>query len=489
MLDRTPRHPLLLLSSCVALAAAACTAPTTGPGGSGGGGDDPPPPPDPEPPVLVSVTAKQAGQFGDHVRFDVVGRDPEANAGALRITHLDVAGDPIYQFDADGDGEDESATDVYAMQLPILSATDASGVLYIPDLQRVSFEAVRFRVSLVDHQGLVSNELTADLRMQDVLTLDDACDPTYVDSRCEDGLSCRGESPAVCVEGEAPVVTLAAYLNDELGPRVLVAGDDPDDDVDVVRVDFMNDEGLAVSVDLDNDGAPDASHFVFDDLRVSRGGSFFYRFDPSEYFTSLVSRMAFRVTDRGGRTSERLETNLAPAAIRNIGAECDPRGFDLCRNAVCTPGIVGEWNRCQSLSVARQAACTDAPEVRPTGGVVSVRGKVRLPSRWSAPEGCVPDGTVLRPDAVVKVVLERDVARLRISTGDAYTSFDTVLYLLDDCTAEPVAAWCRDDDRDAPRPWLARLTVENLRAGTYYVVVDAFQPIESGDFQLDMVAE
>lgn len=473
----------------LALVAAACTAPTSdGPGG-GSGDDDDDTVPDPLPPTLVSATAKQAGQFGDHVRFDVVGRDPEANAPYLRVALLDVDGAPVLRYDSDGDAQADSNETTLPMQVPVLGATDTAGILYIPDLQRFTFEAVRFELALVDHQGLASDPLEVDLDVQDVLAQDAPCDPTYVDDRCQDGLSCRGEPAPACTPGDAPAIGRAAYLNDALGPRVLVEGVDPDDDVDALRVDFLNDEGLGVAVDLDNDGTPDASHFVFDELRITREGSFFYRFDPSENFTTLVSRLAFQTTDRGGRTSERVERDLGPAPVKNIGADCDPRGFDVCRNAVCNPGVVGVRNTCQSTSVAQRSACSDAPEVVPTVGPVSIRGTVSQPSRWDAPEGCLTGDPTMRADAVVKVVLERDVARLRISTGDPYSSFDSVLYLLTGCSDDPVGAWCRDDDYDAPRSWLARLTVENLPAGTYYLVVDSFQPIESGDFQLDMIAE
>ena len=43
-------------------------------------------PPPPMPPVLVSAMARQVGRFGDDLRIDLVGRDPDGDATTLDVT-------------------------------------------------------------------------------------------------------------------------------------------------------------------------------------------------------------------------------------------------------------------------------------------------------------------------------------------------------------------------------------------------------------------
>ena len=53
--------------------------------------------------------------------------------------------------------------------------------------------------------------------------LGDACDQTYADNRCAEGLGCAGE-PAVCVDGSDPALGDFGYFTTTDGYRIRMRG-------------------------------------------------------------------------------------------------------------------------------------------------------------------------------------------------------------------------------------------------------------------------
>lgn len=442
-------------------------------------------------PILASAQARQVGRFGDDLRIDVTGTDRDGDAIAVRLSFLAADDEPLALLDTDGDGE----LDPRAAEVPLHEALpnteDASSFALlsgawgrVPSLRRV-------RVALLDAAGATSAALDVEVQVQEVLDLNALCDATFVANRCKLGLGCKGPAPQACLEGEQPEITQAGYFVDELGSRILVEGTDPDQDVVGYSIDFLDAADEPVALDLDGDDLPESTSFRSEVEVGTQEGKFFFRFDPSEYFVEQVAKVRVRVHDIADLESAPLVLSRAAAPSRGNGASCDPRTFNRCAgNSVCTTLNGGRSYVCSALSASRQRACNGAPALAPGNGVTSVRGHIAEPSLWDTPGGCSSNDPTLRPDALVKLELDKPASKVVLSTDNAYTSFDSALYLLSACDAVPVVAWCSDDQLSGARAHLAVLELHDLAAGTYYVVVDSYPASEGGTtFQLDVTIE
>ncbi len=437
------------------------------------------------PPVLVSAIARQVGRFGDDLRISVVGSDADGDATTLDVTFLDDASAEVLLFDTDSDGMLDSGNTVVPLDTPISGTTEGSGSRSFPRLREQHPEIAAVRVVLVDARDARSAAIDAMVVEQPVLAVDAICDPDFADNRCADGLGCRAGTPAVCVLGSAPAIVRAAYLTTLGGANILVEGTDVDDDVSQIDIAFLDGTGMPVALDLDGDGAPEATSFGADARGSSSGGTFFFRFASTAFFAENVPRVSLVARDRGDRISAAVEADLADPPTRAVGQPCDPRGFDTCGMGVCSPGMVGATNRCIGVAAARSAACTSALVLETSAGVGSIRGELTSPSLWDAPEGCSSGDPRDRPEGLVRLQLDAPAARVSLSTYNAYTNFDSTLYVISGCAGAPIVAWCADDQFGEPRPELARLELVDVPAGLYFVVVDSFASVP-GRFQLDV---
>lgn len=458
---------------------------------NGGAGDGGAPDVVPTPPVLESAVARQVGRFGKDVRVDVTGSDEAGDATSLRVTLLDGTGAALTAFDSDGDGTLDTNETVLPLELVTTGETAVSSFVTLPFFHELYPQLEQLGVSLVDAAGAESEAMMISLTDQPVLSLDQLCDGAFVENRCADGLGCKGDEPKVCTEGTAPALKQVAYLEDELGRRVLVDGSDDDQDVVSYTLEFLDGTDQPVMMDLDGDGKDDASSFTGDVDVVGTEAQFFIQFQPSEAFVALVSKVAVTVKDLGQRESTREVAVKKAAVARSPGASCDPRGFDRCTtNNVCSPGVVGEQNRCTAVGAARTKACASALVLKPGAGIDSVQGEIASLSVWDSPSGCSTNDPKLRPEAVVKLVLDAPAEKVTLSTDNSYTNFDTTLYALSECNAMPVVAWCADDQVEGARPQLAVLELNDLDAGEYFVVVDSFPSSSTGTrFQLDVTIQ
>lgn len=440
----------------------------------------------PTPPVLVSGEVRAVGRFGEDVRFIVRTSDVDGDAATLRTAFLDASGEPVLLYDYDADGELESNVLESPFLIPIVGPAEADGLVILRGFLADHADVARVELTVLDSTGLASSSTTVDVTPQTVAALGEPCDPTFVEIRCEDGLGCPSAVPAVCVEGQTPTLTRTAFYGDLGTAAVLVEGADADDDVASITIQFRDATGASVTLDLDGDGTAESSEFEADARGASSGGTFFYRFDVSDAFVEDVAQVAVFARDRGDHTSEMSTTSVVDAPTRRSGQSCDPLGFDRCTSSVCTPGTVGVDNTCTAYGTARTMECSAATSVDLFAST-SVTGVASGPSLWDAPAGCSANDPTGRPEGVVHLHLGDTAPHLRLSTDNAYTTFDTTVYVISACDATPALVWCLDDTAGIERSWLSRLELTDVPAGDYYVIVDSFSAA-GGRFQLDITS-
>lgn len=276
---------------------------------------------------------------------------------------------------------------------------------------------------------------------------------------------------------DKPTLTKVGYFNDDpLGPRVLILGRDPNGDIASYTIKFFHD-ATPVGFDIDNTAdTPDVTEFGNTITPVPNEAGFFITVAQTEEFVALVNNVKIIVTDAGGRKSDELSATLGAAPT--VTSSCSPYGFDRCSGTnVC--GKTGTVFSCRSAVSARTSACSGTVLTLAPPAVTSVSGRVEPPSLWDAPMGCSPSN-VLKPDRVVKLKLAAAAAKVVLTTNNPNTNFDTVLYKLETCQAQPASCVdadcpCADDIVMDPAPRInkSRLELTNLAKGDHYFVVDS----------------
>jgi len=278
-----------------------------------------------------------------------------------------------------------------------------------------------------------------------------------------------------------------AYLKGEGGTRILVQGTEPEDDLLSVLIEFLDNAGQPLLVDLDNDEVPESQEFEVNAAGQAVDGAFVVRVTPVEGFELLVPQVAVTPADAAGHTGQRKTSKLANTPVRAVGQACDVYGFDVCNTtAVCAPGVPGATNTCKAKSQLAPAECNAAPELDPAAGVDTVTGIADGPSLWDAPAGCSSGDTKNRPEAVVKLHLASPAASLTVSTDEPGTNFDTVLYVLPACAADAAPIGCADDSPEASAAGV--LELELVPAGDYFVVIDSWGP-DGGTYTLRVAVD
>jgi hypothetical protein len=454
--------PLALLTSL-----ACASDPGAGDGGPAGPGALPG---DPRP-VLDSVSAQVSGRQGRDLLVSLRGRDRDGDVLYAHLSFLSASGAPVAAADLDRDGvlDTEGLT---TFDAPVHGQTDLTATVTLENAIFMAPEVATVIVALEDATGQRSSELTAAVLPQPTIPFGGSCDATGALNRCQSPFSCRG-APATCQEAVAPTLTKVAYQRHEAGPRILVAGEDPDDDVQRLVLEFLSAQGAPITVDLDNDGSPEASSLDIAIPTASAGGAFFAAVFPAPGFEEQVPRVAVTVLDVGNRESNRLAASLSNIPQKGAGQACDPRGFDRCREGFsCLLNAAGTATTCQAVGAAITAACDAAPVLDPVAGPTSTFVTAAGEGLWDPPEGCAAQDPTGRPDAVVKLRLATSVPALTVTTRRPGTTFDTIVYVLPACTSTPLAPLgCNDDDRPATS---STLRLENLAAGEYAIVIDAW---------------
>ncbi|MFO0746322.1 MAG: hypothetical protein U1F43_11695 [Myxococcota bacterium] len=438
-------------------------------------------------PVATSVTAHVAGARGHDLDLVIVGTDADKDIADARVRVYDAGGQDVMAFRTTLEATADSNESLVSFSEPVAGKASVIAHIRIRDLMLEHPEIASVDVALHDAAGHFSDDASGDVVAQVVKQLGDACDKTAVADRCADGLGCRG-TPSQCQDGLASEITKLAYLKGEGGTRIVVQGTDPEDDLLSLKIEFLDNAGKPLLVDLDNDETPESQEFEVNAAGQARDGAFVVRVVPAAGFELMVPQVAVTATDAAGHEGARKTAKLAPTPVRGAGAACDVNGFDVCNaTSVCSPGVPNVANTCKAKAQLATAECASAPSVDVAAGTHVVSGIVAGPSVWDAPASCSSGDPTGRPETAVVLHLENDVAHLTLSTEVDGTNFDTVLYVVPGCTIDSTQALgCADDAPSGAAA--ASLELELVPAGDYLVIVDSWGP-DGGSYALSVTAE
>lgn len=414
---------------------------------------------------LTKVEAQVVGRRGDAVRFTVTGSQPDAGVHSIAVTFEDADGMPVKVFDAAWDGGASSADGRIPLDSPAkgsdFTATATSAP--IEDIAKLA----KAKVSLIDGRDQPSEAIDVKVVAQKKVALGAACDATNVVDRCDVGQSCSGK-PSVCTDGVAPTIVEVKYLP---GPTILTRGTDPDDDLSIVHVDFLDANDKPVVID------PDSMITSFDYPAQNRSlsGIFFEQESPAAPVEKAVSRVRVTAVDALGHQSAPTTANLTSAIRAGDGITCDPRGFIACiQGDVCGPGTSDISGKCVKLKTARTTECGADAKLDPDKGITTVAGRIAGTSLWDPPAECTNPENVNFPEASVSLHLGSAVSQLTVSTQRPETSIDTVVYLMPACASDTsTALGCNDDGMNGG--YASSFTLNDVPAGDYTIVVEAGQ--------------
>jgi hypothetical protein len=428
-----------------------------------------------------AVTMENSGRQGDDVVFGIQGSDPTGKTTEAQVKLVDSTGMPVIAFDTNWDGVPDSAEQRVHFDTSTLGQTSFQTTITLSHALGSAPRIGGAAVALSDNHGTLSTAANVTLAQQPVSQLGASCDPASVANRCAAGLSCSGATPT-CVAGTAPTLTRVGYYSGD-NPAELILGSDPDEDIASLEVDFLDANNKAVSVDLSGDGTPASSILL--DAHDIPGQTFFYENDPVLSFTTEVPKISVKPTDAEGRAGAPVVASLSVQPVIMIGLSCDPYGFTTCaKGSACSPSIPGAVNECTAISPL-QAAKVSGAQLATSDGILAAWGPATGVSLWDPPVGCAAPTAVGRPEGLVTVQLGSPANALTISTAMPETDFDTVLYVLPSGTTDPTnALGCNDDTQG----FTSTVTLTNVSAGTYVVIVDSAGP-GGGHFGLSVTAQ
>jgi hypothetical protein len=435
-------------------------------------------------PTLNEVKAHMSGARGLDLQLTVLGEDTDKDIERLEVRLFDAGGEPVVAFRSGLSDVPDSNETTIGFDVPGDVAQKAS-ILATATLRGIfaDFAPAAVEVVLVDATGQKSDALKVDVGVQEVKNLGDACDSLFVTSRCAPGLGCRDGQ---CQEGLPPEITKVAYLNGAGGTRIVVEGTEPEDDIETLKIEFLDNQGNPVEIDLDNDDTPESQSFEVAAENTSRDGVFRILVTPTAEFAAMVQNIGVTATDAAGHEGARKTAKLTASPVRSAGQGCSLYGFDACNTkSVCVPVPSGESGICKDVIAQRKAECAAAQPLPVDGSTVV--GFASGPSLFDAPALCSASDPVGRPEGVYRLVLEAPVSKLTISTDHPETNFDTVVYVVPAC-GETDAAPLGCADETGLQSAAGTLELSLVPAGEYLVIVDSWGP-DGGQFGVSAASE
>lgn len=433
-----------------------------------------------------AVTLQNSGRHGTSLYFTVQGNDPNAQTTEVEVQLQDASGSPVVAFDTDWDGVADSAKTRLHFDASTLGQNNFSQTITLPGLYANASKVAQAVVSLVDQSGNVGTATTVTLEQQPVVNSGASCDVHEIANRCADGLVCLGTGDAganaTCQTAAPPSLTQVAYYGGT-NPAQIFLGNDPAEDLDTIVVAFEDSSGNSISIDLSGDGTI-ASSVSLNALGAT-GQTFYFEDNPVTSFTTMVPKISVTPIDSQGHSGPAVVAALSNQPVRSNGQMCDAYGVTACSNkSACSPGIVGAANTCAAVTSLQTTKCSMAPAAVTTGQLAGW-GLVQGTSLWDPPAGCALASAVGHPETVLSLKLTKNVNTLTLSTAMPETDFDTILYVLPTCaTSSATALGCNDDTQG----YSSTLTLTNVAAGTYYVVVDSANS-QAGHFGLSVTAQ
>jgi hypothetical protein len=421
--------------------------------------------------TLNGATAHVDGRLGNRVRLTITGQQTLGTFASVAVTAFDSSGNSINWFDTNLDSTLDSSTGFLVPQV-IPNETTFSFDLLVP-ISKALLDWTQAKISLYDRADAVSNELSIPVDKQPQRSSGQACDPASKTDRCQDGLECSAAS-STCVSHAGPSLTQVAYVSTTNGPMLLAAGADNADDVIEMKLGFQDAKGAPVLVNIDNNDQNQLASSITESTGYSiTDGTFLFHVDPATAFSQVVNKVTFVAVDANSNSSTMLTGTLVPAPSRGSGATCDYRGFNYCSgNSACVPGTAGASNTCQPMGSAQNAVCKLVPVLDPTSSNVIVTGYNLGSSLWEPPTDCVSNIAFHHPESVIKLHLPSQVPSLTLTTNRRETQVDTVVYVASACSPTATQILGCNDDIGAGNV-TSELTLTNLAAGDYFVVVDS----------------
>jgi hypothetical protein len=438
----------------------------TDPGGSGGG-------PVAKNLTLSAVSFKNVGRYGEALRVAVKGADTTKQTSAVFVRFVDDAGAPVVSLDTDWDGVPDSAERRFHFDESTIGQASFTGSVIIPNVFSPSSKIAKVVVAIEDEAGGRSATKTQDIALQATRGPNEACDPTKLADRCADGQGCVG-TPPTCQPGGPPELVRVGYFGGN-APRMIFQGTEPDEDIDEISVEFLDAAGDGKTVNLGSEENPDMSSGITIDAKSGAdGASFSVSSEPIKGFETLSPKIAATVSDSHGHHSARVVAAATSLPVRSVGQACDYTGFDTCTSGnVCAPGLASTPNKCSGATSLRTKKCSDGAALDPAKGNTKSFGTTNGASLWDAPAGCVPNDATGRPESAVRLHLAAAAATLIVSTALPETDFDTAVYVVKGCAASSSGALgCNDDVRG----YSSTLTLNNVPAGDYTIIIEAVQP-------------
>jgi hypothetical protein len=425
-----------------------------------------------------AVTLQNSGRHGDDLLFTVQGSDPAGQTTEAHISLRDGSNAPVVAFDTNWDGVPDSAEKRLHFDRSTLGQKTFKEAITLQHLYAQFPTVASAVVSLSDANGKLSPSLTAALAPQSVHKLGESCDANELLDRCASGLSCSGTQPT-CHPAAPPALTRIAYYGGD-SPSELILGTDPGEDLATLRVDFLDSNNKPVVVNLSGDATPASSAIL--DARNAAGQTFFFQNDPVAAFAAMVAKISVTPADSLGHAGMPVMASLTTQPVLASGLQCDAYGFTKCAvDTACFPGLAGITNKCTSVSSLQASKCNAAPEAA-ADLPLAAWGLVDGVSLWDPPVGCASPTAVGHAESVVMLKLAHDVGSLTISTAMPETDLDTVLYVLPACaSSSSQALGCNDDTQG----FSSAVTLANVPAGTYAIVVDSATP-QTGHFGLSV---
>jgi hypothetical protein len=424
---------------------------------------------------LTKASARIGGRRGDQLIIDVDGKAPVGTFASIEIALADSAGDPLVFFDNNWDGVFESTVGrVVPTKAPSTATFSIEAVVNgVKALKGLS----QLQLALFDRANARTAPVAVTIQQQPIIDLGGACDTTFVTNRCLEGLSCSG-SPARCVDGTAPTISHAFYLRGTPGPSMRLDGLDPDEDVMSIRVDFLTTSDSPVLLDLDGDEVPESDHLEVTFGITNQNGGYLAIIESGMGFDTLVPRVGLTAIDTKAHESTTQRVSISTQTTRISGQTCDLAGFVGCvSGTVCLPSANGTGAYCTTYSQAQTGRCSAAPVWDLAKDPAKITGFISGYSAWEPPAGCMSSTASNRPEAVLKLRLATATPKLVLTTAEPETQMDTGLIVLPSCTASMDTALACNDDSVG---YASRLTLTNLAAGDYYVIVESTQPNGGG---------
>jgi hypothetical protein len=450
---------------------------TTGPGdaaatGDGGGIVDILPPATAAV-VMSTFTVNQAGRTGADLVFTVTGKESDLTETPFGIDLRleDASGNPVLAFT-------DWARNKTGERVVLFDNASAAGEATFTATVTLSgyyksFPSVARVIGSIATEAGVSNAMVAIVTKQAFMSSGQSCDPSVLVNRCALGLSCTGKTP-VCTAGVAPQVTKFSYFHGTNGPRLLIAGTDPADDLSLLHLAFLDASSHPVLVDMTGNGDY-ANSYDVDGSTLSVLGAFFDSIQAAPMFDSTVAKLVVTPIGASTGSGSPVTASVATEALGATGKSCDVRGFSGCvAGDTCVAGS------CVTIASAQTAAAKGAPVLDPSAPTIAT-GYTSALSLWGdPPQGCMPQGVHAFPQGIVHLHLSQSVSTLTLTAGNSETNFQNGLFVFDG-TGSQVTGSALGCNGGSP----STLTLKNMSAGEYTVVVNSRDAV-GGEFGVSL---